>query len=169
MIAQSVRATSAGESAYRIAAPNSLPRSIMLVALEAEAARLLGRVAKEQWRRTTFRSSVWLEDAPDPRGGALDQWCDIVAGHAENLVSEIAASDLVVVVTTAGDPATGASVIGEACVARGVKTAGIILQTPQTSPETLSQSLRELRPWTRTLSVLSDPEMIPGMIHALGG
>ena len=45
----------------------------------------------------------------------------------------------------------------------------IILQTPQTSPDTLSKSLRELRPWTRTLSVFSDAEMIPDMIHALGG
>ncbi|MGC1302941.1 MAG: hypothetical protein WA840_11245 [Caulobacteraceae bacterium] len=169
MIAQSERATSARESAYRIAAPNSTPRAIMLVALEAGAARLLADIAKDGWRRTTFRSSVWLEDAPDPRGEALDQWCDIVAGHAENLVNEIAASDLVVMVTTAGDPATGASVIGEACVARGVKTSGIILQTPQTSSDALSSSLRELRPWTRTLSVFSDAGMVPDMIHALGG
>jgi hypothetical protein len=169
MIAESARATSARESAYRIAAPNSTPRNIMLVALEAGAARLLADIAKDRWRRTTFRSSVWLEDAPDPRGGALDQWCDIVAGHAENLASEIAASDLVVMVTTAGDPATGASAIGEACVARGVKTSGIILQTPRTSPDTLSKSLRELRPWTRTLSVFSEADMIPDMIHALGG
>jgi hypothetical protein len=139
------------------------------VALEAGAARLLAGIAKDAWRGTRFRSSVWLEDAPDPRGEALDQWCDIIAGHAANLVSEISASDLVMVITTAGDPATGASAIGEACLARGVKTAGIILQTPGTSPETLSQSLRELRPWTRTLSVLGDPAMIPGMIHALGG
>jgi hypothetical protein len=82
MIAGSVRATSARESAYRIAAPNSLPRSIMLVALEAGAARLLASIAKDAWRGTRFRSSVWLEDAPDPRGEALDQWCDIIAGHA---------------------------------------------------------------------------------------
>ena len=168
MIAESARATSLRESAYRIAAPNSRPRNIMVVALEAGAARLLAGIAKDDWRRVTFRSSVWIEGAPDPRGGALDQWCDLVAGHAESLVGEIAAADLVIMVTTAGDPTTGASAIGEACAARAVKTSGIVIQTTTTSSELLSRSLLELRPWTRTLSVLSETDMIVEMIRALG-
>ncbi|WP_158914805.1 hypothetical protein [Caulobacter sp. S45] len=168
MIAGSARATTMREGAYRIAAPNSRPRNIMVVALEAGAARLLAHLAEGVWHRVSFRSSVWLQDIPNPQSGTLDKWWDVVAGHAEDLVSEIAASDLVIMVTTAGDPTTGASVIGEACVEHAVKTSGIVIRGSMASPDVLSQSLMELRPWTQTLSVIGESDMIVDMIHALG-
>ena len=165
---ESTRATSMEESAYRIDAPNSEPRNILVVALETGAARLLSKIAKEDWRRASFRSSVWLEDTAHVDAGELNEWFDVVAGHAEDLVGEISAADVVVMVTTAGDASTGASVIGEACTARAVKTSGIVIQKPSTSREILSQSLRDLRPWTRTISVIGESDMVVDMIHALG-
>jgi phage FluMu protein gp41 len=165
---ESVRATTREESEFRISAPNSTPRNILVVALETGAARLLSGIAKEEWRRASFRSSVWLEADGHQDSTELKEWFDVVAGHAEDLADEIAASDIVVMVTTAGDPTTGASVIGEACVARSVKTSGIIIQRPTTSREILTQSLRDLRPWTQTISVIGESDMVVDMIHALG-
>ena len=167
-VSESARATSREESAFRIEAPNSEPRNILVVALEADAARLLTSIAGEEWRRTSFRSSVWLQDAAHPNAGELKEWFDIVAGHAEDLIGEIASSDVVVMITTAGDSATGASAIGEACAARAVKTSGIIIQKSDTPPEILTQSLHDLRPWTATLSVIAESDMVVDMIHALG-
>src|SRR5262249_58392265 len=55
---ESARATSAAESRYRIDAPNSQPRTVKVIALDAAAERVAKRIAQGPWRRATFFTSL---------------------------------------------------------------------------------------------------------------
>ena len=58
MDSESARMSSAAEARYRIDYPNSKPRVVKVVALDAASERVVKRVAERQWQRATFFTSI---------------------------------------------------------------------------------------------------------------
>jgi hypothetical protein len=71
--------------------------------------------------------------------------------------------------TTAGHDAAAAPLIGEACLLRGVKTSGLIIDDEEADAVTLMHNLQVLRPWMMTLSVIGSAGYVDEILHALGG
>jgi hypothetical protein len=64
MDSESARMSSAAEARYRIDYPNSKPRVVKVVALDAASERVVKRVAERQWQRATFFPSIKFDGAP---------------------------------------------------------------------------------------------------------
>src|SRR4029079_1735515 len=64
MDSESARMSSAAEARYRIDYPNSKPRVVKVVALDAASEHVVKRVAERQWQRATFFTSIKLDGAP---------------------------------------------------------------------------------------------------------
>jgi len=64
MDSESARMSSAAEARYRIDYPNSKPRVIKVVALDAASEHVVKRVAERQWQRATFFTSIKFDGAP---------------------------------------------------------------------------------------------------------
>src|ERR1700693_1736700 len=97
MASESARATSAAEARYRIDDPNSKPRAVKVIALDAGSERVVKRIAKGPWRRATFFTSLG-GGATKGEAWSMQAWLGDVAGRAGNLADEIAGADLVVMV-----------------------------------------------------------------------
>jgi hypothetical protein len=63
MDSESARMSSAAEARYRIDYPNSKPRVVKVVALDAASERVVKRVAERQWQRATFFTSIKFDGA----------------------------------------------------------------------------------------------------------
>ena len=162
---ESARATSAAESRYRIDAPNSQPRTVKVIALDAAAERVVKRIAQRPWRRASFFTS--LTDGA-PRGAwSMQAWLGDVAGRAMDLVAEIAGADLVVMVAAAGGSPPAASVIGEACALNSVMTTALIVDARGQSDAALARTLAALRPFASMLVVADGEDYIEAMLEAL--
>jgi hypothetical protein len=163
---ESARATSAAEARYRIDAPNSQPRAVKVIALDAAAERVVKRIAKGPWQRATFFTS--LADDGAPRGaGSMQAWLGDVAGRALDLVAEIASADLVVMVAAAGTSPPAASVIGEACALNRVMTTALVVDARGQSDAALSRTLAALRPYASMLVVAEGEDYVEAMLEAL--
>jgi len=166
MASESARATSAAEQRYRIDAPNSQPRTVKVIALDAAAERVVKRIARRPWRCATFFTS--LSDDGAPRGAwSMQAWLGDVAGRAMDLVGEIASADLVVMVAAAGGSPPAASVIGEACVLNGVMTTALIVDARGHTDAALARTLAALRPYAAMLVVADGEDYIEAMLEAL--
>src|SRR6476659_8390171 len=64
MDSESARMSSAAEARYRIDYPNSKPRVVKVVALDAAKENVVKRVAERQWQRATFFTSLKFDGAP---------------------------------------------------------------------------------------------------------
>jgi hypothetical protein len=165
MVSESTRATSAAEARYRIDAPNSQPRTVKVIALDAAAERVVKRIAQRPWRRATFFTS--LSDDGAPRGAwSMQAWLGDVAGRAMDLVAEIAGADLVVMVAAAGGSPPAASVIGEACALNRVMTTALIVDA-RGQTDALAHTLAAVRPYASMLVVADGEDYIEGMLEAL--
>ena len=152
MDSESARMSSAAEARFRIDYPNSKPRVVKVVALDAASERVVKRVAQQGWQRATFFTSIKFEGAP--RSGeswSMQAWLGDLAGRTKALVEEVAA----------------AAVIGEACTARKVMTMALIIGSEQRSNEELSKTLAALRPYASMLVIASGDEYIEEMLAAL--
>ncbi len=106
MDSESTRMSSAAEARFRIDYPNSKPRVVKVVALDAASERVVKRVAQQGWQRATFFTSIKFEGAA--RSGeswSMQAWLSDLAGRTKALVEEVAAADLVVMVSSAGTSA----------------------------------------------------------------
>jgi len=165
MASESGRATSAAEARYRIDAPNSRPRAVKVIALDAAAERVVRRIAERPWRAATFFTSC-SEGAPSG-AWSLQAWLGDLAGRAGDLVAEIASADLVVMVAAAGGSPPAASVIGEACALNRVMTTALIVDARGQSDAALSRTLGCLRPYASMLVVADGEDYIEAMLQAL--
>ena len=168
MDSESARMSSAAEARFRVDYPNSKPRVVKVVALDAPSERVVKRVAQQAWQRATFFTSIKFEGAP--RGGeswSMQAWLGDLAGRTKALVEEVAGADLVVMVSTAGSSAQAAAVIGEACAARKVMTMALIIGSDQQSDDALSKTLATLRPYASMLVIANGDEYIEEMLSAL--
>jgi hypothetical protein len=196
MDSESARMSSAAEARYRIDYPNSKPRVVKVVALDAASEHVIKRVAERQWQRATFFTSIRLDGAPTQAGEAervsgvrtmelprwpltplasaaggegskMQAWLSDLAGRTKALVEEVASADLVVMVSSAGTSAQAAAVIGEACAVRKVMTMALIIGSEERSNDELSKTLAALRPYASMLVIASGDEYIEEMLSAL--
>lgn len=170
MQSESARMSSAAEAKFRIEAPNSRQRAVKVIALDAASERLIKELARETWRGATFLTASAFAGAASssrPERFSLGGWLNDLAGRTKNLVEEIAAADLVVMVASAGENAGAAALIGEACAVRHVMTTALILASASSSDEALSKMLAQLRPHAMMLVISSADEYINDMLTAL--
>ena len=168
MDSESARMSSAAEARFRIDYPNSKPRAVKVIALDAASERVIKRVAERTWQQATFLTSIKFDGAP--RGGegwSMEAWLSDLAGRTKALVEEVASADLVVMVSSAGTCAQAAAVIGEACAVRKVMTMALIIGSEQRSDEELSKTLATLRPHASMLVIANGEEYIEEMLAAL--
>jgi hypothetical protein len=168
MLSESASMTSAQEARYRVEYPNSTPRSIKVVALDEPSKALVDEVSRLPWNKASFFSSISFEGAaPRAEHSSIKAWLSDIAGHTKDLIAEIDGADFVVMVANAGEDAQGASIIGEACLARNVTTIGLIVQSPDTNEEHLSRTLGHMRPFAKMLVIASGREYVEVMLTAL--
>jgi len=147
MQSESARMSSAAEARFRIDKPNSQPRSVKVIALDALSERVVKELAGLPWQRASFLTASAFSGAPlKGERFSMGGWLNDLAGRTKDLVDEVNTADLVVMVATAGENAAAAAIIGEACAVKHVMTTALILGTGSTSDETLSKMLAQLRP-----------------------
>jgi hypothetical protein len=168
MQSESARMSSAAEAKFRINRPNSQPRAVKVIALDAPSEHVVKDLAGSQWQRASFLTASSFSGAP--RQGerfSMGGWLNDLAGRTKDLVDEVNTADLVVMVATAGESAAAAAIIGEACSVKHVMTTALILGGASTSDETLSKMLAQLRPHVMMLVISSADEYIKDMLTAL--
>jgi len=168
MQSESARMASAQEARFRVQYPNSVPRAIKVIALDKESAALIDQLAAEPWNGAAFFKSLSFEAGmPASGAGALKAWLGDIAGRAKDLVAEIDSADVVIVMSSAGEDAQAASIIGEACLLRNKTMLGLILEAQGASDEALSRTLRGMRPFARMLVIAGGAEYVADMLRAL--
>jgi len=167
MLSESARMSSAAEARFRVQAPNSKPRAIKVIALDAPAEHVVKDLAERGWQNATFFTASAFAGSPQSDRFSVDGWLSDLAGRTKSLMDEVATADLVVMVATAGENAQAASLIGEACSARRVMTTALVLGSASTSDEVLAKSLSHLRPWSLMVVIASAEDYIADMLTAL--
>jgi hypothetical protein len=168
MPSESARMSSAAEARFRIDAPNSKRRAIKIIALDAPAERLVKRLAQAKWNQASFFTASAFAGAPAKgESFSMTGWLSDVAGRTKDLIDEVDAADLVVMVATAGENAQAAALIGEACSLRRITTTGLILGGASASDEMLSRTLSQMRPWSLMLVIATAVDYIEDMLIAL--
>jgi len=167
MLSESARMSSAAEARFRVQAPNSRPRAIKVIALDAPAEHVVKELAERGWQNAAFFTASAFAGSPQGDRFSVDGWLSDLAGRTKSLMDEVATADLVVMVATAGENAQAASLIGEACSARRVMTTALVLGSASTSDEVLAKSLSHLRPWSLMVVIASAEDYIADMLTAL--
>jgi hypothetical protein len=155
-LSESARANSAAETRFRVQAVNSLPRAIVVVALDADAAAVVSRLADDGGVHAAFFTAA--EDAtltaPD--------------GTVRSIADAIGAADLVVLVAGPGGRAGAAPLLGEACSRRRIMTTGFIVGAASAPERELAKTLGQIRPWSLMVVVSKTDDYIDDMMSALG-
>jgi hypothetical protein len=141
--------SSASEALFRIGSPNSRPRAVKVIALDAGSEPVVADLAERHWNGAAFFTAADLTSDP------------------ARLREEISAADLVVMVATAGESPHEVALIGECCSRTRVTTTGLVMCDEKTSDEVLSVTLGRLRPWMLMLVVASSSDYIEDMLLAL--
>src|SRR5262245_5093026 len=110
MISECSKMSSAAEARFRVQAPNSLPRTVTVIALDPGAAQAVRRLAETEWAHATFLTAQTGGDVAD------------LSGQPRSLNDAVDRTDLVVLVAGPGGKAHAASIVGEACSRRRVMT-----------------------------------------------
>jgi hypothetical protein len=163
MLSESARATRAEESRFRIDAPNSRPRTVKVIALDAPSERLLRQLAQGKWRNATFLRAPGGPAPSQPVGG----WLASLAGETMNLIEEIAAADMVATLSAAGENSEMAGVVAEACRAKSKMLTALILDAHGAPEEELLKTLVPLRPYASMLVVAHGEDYVESMLTAL--
>src|SRR5690606_6051911 len=124
MQSESARMSSAAEARFRIDAPNSKPRSVKIIALDAPSERVVKDLLARTWNQATVFTRTAFGDTPR-QGESFAGWLSDLAGRTKDLVDEVDSADLVVMVAAAGESAQAASIIGEACIIKRVMTTAL--------------------------------------------
>ena len=168
METESARMASAAQAKFRIAAPNSRPRAVKVIALDPPAERAVKELAQAPWQGATFLTATAFSGAPrQDKPFSMNGWLNDLAGRTKNLVDEVNSADLVVMVATAGESAAAAAIISEACSVKHVMTTALILGSATSSDDTMSKMLGQLRPHAMMLVIASADEYIKDMLTAL--
>src|SRR3989442_13957241 len=151
MLSESARMRSAAEARFRVQAPNSTPRAIKVIALDAAGDAVVRRLAGAGWTHATFLTAASPDEPggrPDLRSTSPDVAVLDLAGQIRSVTGEVDTADLVVLVAGPGGDAQAASPIGQACSLRRVMTTGFIVGVSSGSGNALSKTLAQLRPWS---------------------
>src|SRR3954468_18180342 len=110
MQTESARMTTAEEARYRINYPNSSPRAVKVVALDHPSEAVVKRVAQGPWQRATFFTAPKIEGSPKSGvWSSMKAWPSDLAGRTKDLIDEVAAAALIVMVASAGANAEAAA------------------------------------------------------------
>ena len=135
-------AATAEEARFRIDRPIA-GRAALIIALDDAAAALVDRVAERPWYGARF---LHADDASESR-----------------LAAELEDADVAIMIATADADADTAATIAQACVVRGIMTAGLILGDRLH----VATAVSVLRPHARNLMVTNDEEDVAEVLTAL--
>jgi hypothetical protein len=152
---ESARANSAAETRFRVQAPNSAPRAVVVIALDAAGEAVVARLAHEGWPHATFFFATSHDTLKT------------LAGHSTAISDAIGTADLVVFVAGPGGRADAATLVGEACSRRRIMTTGFIVGAAEASERDLSRTLGQLRPWSLMVVLSKSDDYIEDMMSAL--
>lgn len=144
------------EARYRIDVPIKPRQGTRVVALDEAANGILRRVAGHGWHAARF-----LELASPAEAQAL-VFRDL-DGVLSSLGEQLETADVVVMIATAEGDEHAAAAIGAACTARGIMTAGVILDGGA-GP---GGAITALRPHARVLLVTPDEHDVTELLLAL--
>lgn len=145
MISESARATSGAEARFRVDPGAVVSRRVKVVALDAASDPLMKRLAAGQWNSVTFV----------PHAAVTTRGAD-----------DIAASDLVVMLVSAGSDAGAAARIGQACSDMRTHTATFVVRPSSATDEALSRTLAQVRPWSLMVVVASDEAYVEDVLRS---
>jgi hypothetical protein len=154
------RAATAAEARFRVDYPNSTTRSSRIIALDNDAAALIGRLSGERWNGAHF---ITYKEASFDNGVQPDAILRSVDGTEIRLSDELDGADVAVMIATADRDAEGASIIGKACALRGIMTAGLVVG----GNDALDGAVTAMRPYASVLVVAADEDYVPEMLAAL--
>lgn len=154
-LASSAQATTAAESRFRIDYPLVPARSPRVVGLDAAAGRMVARVAALPWETASFytigeddlRSAVTLHG---------------IGGGEVPLEDAIIDIDAMILVATADTGTDAARRIAEACAARAIMVAGIVIGEGE-----VRETVAHLRPFARILLVSYEEHDIDAILLAI--
>jgi hypothetical protein len=170
MLSESARMSSAAEARFRVQAPNSAPRAIKVVALDAAGEAVVRRLAATGWKHATFFTASSRGEPGGssnlPAASADDALIDL-AGQIKNVTDEVGNADLVVLVAGPGGHAQAASLIGQACSVRRVMTTAFLVGVASASEQALSLTLAQVRPWSLMVVIADSDDYLDDMMTAL--
>jgi hypothetical protein len=152
--------SSAAETRFRVQAPNSTPREIAVIALDAVSEAVVRRIAGAGWKHATFFTAA-------SRGEIDDESIGDLTGQITRVTDAIDTADLVILIAGPGGHARAASMVGQACSLRRVMTTACIVGVTSASEEALSKTLAQLRPWSLMVVVAKSDDYIDDMMTAL--
>lgn len=159
------RAATAAEARYRINAPLLFTsRASRIIAVDGGAAGIVDRLGEQPWSGDArFLSFTAPVDVDGLEGLHVDATLRTTDDGDTSLSRELDGADVAVMVATTNDGAKAASVIGQACFARGIMTAGLVVAEGGAAEEAVAA----LRPHAMVLVVTADEEDVPEMLTAL--
>jgi hypothetical protein len=155
------RAATAAEARFRVDYPNSKTRASRVIALDADAASLVGRISRQPWQAAHFLTYEQAISEHDALGS--DAVLRSIDGVETRLSDELEGADVAVMIATADLGAEAASIIGRACAMRRIMTAGLVVG----NGSGLEDAVNALRPYASVLVVSADEEYVPEMLGAL--
>jgi hypothetical protein len=169
LLSESARMTTAHEAKYRVQYPNSKPRAVKVIALDEGSAKLVDDISKQGWHGAAFFTSLSFDAgaAPGAESKTLKAWLNDLAGRTLDLVSEVASSDCVVVVATAGKDVQSTAMIAEVCGMHHKTLIALVVPDEDAPDESIDVSLRALRPYAKMLVIAHGRDYIEAMLTAL--
>jgi len=192
-------AATAAEARYRISYPEVARRNSRVIALDAEAAAIVRRLARRHWTGGHFlvfettvpgrrasndgasndgaandgasndgasndgASNDRSGSAGTPGAGPADALLRRADGTEVLLSDELSDADVVVMLAAVHASAEAASVIGDACAARSIMSASLVVPGGGAADAVVSA----LRPNAMVLVILQDGEDVPEILSAL--
>jgi hypothetical protein len=157
------KAATAAEAGFRINGLDPSPRATRIVALDEGAAAVVKRTAQRHWQGAHFLTYGPVARVVHDDGGPPDVILRAADGSQARLSEELVGADMTVMVATVDDGAEAASVIGEACMRRGIMTTGLVLGEGRAAAAAVSA----LRLYARVLVVSGDEGDVPEVLAAL--
>ena len=153
------RAATAAEARFRIDYPDLSRRDSRVIALDQRTAGLARQLATDAPR---WRGGHFLEYQSTVANGD-DARLRTTSGSEVLLSDELADADVVVMLAAAGASAEGAAVIGDACAARFIMSAGLVVPGDGGTDDVVSA----LRPNAMVLVILQESDDVAEVLSAL--
>jgi hypothetical protein len=157
-------ATTAAEARFRISRPDTSTRDARVIAVDEPAAVLVrAAAAARAWRGGHFLVFDRVASGPGHGDGPADAVLRTPDGAVALLSAELEGADLAVMVATAAARPEATSVIGDACAARMIMSAGLVVAAEGLAGPVVSA----LRPNAMVLVVLDSGDDVPEILTAL--
>lgn len=164
LLSSSARAATAAEARFRIDAPPFTPRASRIIAVDQGAVAIVRRIADEPWTGDAhFLVFEASGSAAGANGAGDDAALRTLDGAEVALSDELAGADVAVMVATTNAGAHAVSITGEACFARAITTAGLVVAEGGAA----ERAVASLRPYAMVLVVTTDEDDVPEMLSAL--